>query len=353
MARAEKRAAFHIGGIDIAAGTRRTVELPVSVLANHLPVSLPVHVIHGTRAGPVVFVSAAIHGDEIIGVEVVRRLLRQPALKRLGGTLLAIPVVNSFGFLSGSRYLPDRRDLNRCFPGSEGGSLGSQLAHIFMSEIVRRSQYGIDLHSAAIHRDNLPQLRADFSDKETRRLGRVFGTPAMIHANYRDGSLRQAARDAGVKLLLFEGGEALRFNELAVRVAERGVMRVLHELGMIRRRLNVAPPQRPVHALSSYWVRAPIGGVLRHHVALGDRVQPGATLGLVSDTFGDVETPVMARDGGLVIGQTRLPVVNRGDALFHVARYSDTDYDSEGVSFAALAQSLDDDPLLDSDAERS
>lgn len=338
---------FTIGGIELAPGTRRTIELPVGVLANHIPVTLPVHVVHGRKPGPAVFLSAAIHGDEIVGVEIVRRVLRARGLSRLRGTLLAIPIVNAFGFLSRSRYLPDRRDLNRCFPGSEDGSLGAQLAHLFMREIVHRCQYGIDLHSAAIHRSNLPQLRADFSDLEMRRLARAFGVPVIVHATLRDGSLRQAACDAGVKVLLFEAGEALRFHTLAIRVGERGVLRVLHRLGMIGRRLNIDPLTRPVQASSSYWVRAPIGGVFRHKRRLGDTVTAGQPLGVVSDPFGEVTVKVSARDGGLIIGQSVLPVINRGDALFHIARVTKVDFDAKGVSFEALQQSLDRDPLLD------
>ena len=154
------RAPFDIAGAQIAAGEVRTVEIPVSTLPDHTPVNLSVQVRHGRRAGPVMFVSAAVHGDEVIGVEIVRRLLRAPQLAGLRGTLLVVPVVNSFGFLNRSRYLPDRRDLNRCFPGHRSGSLGSRLAYIFLNEVVLRCQFGIDLHSAAIHRTNLPQLRA-------------------------------------------------------------------------------------------------------------------------------------------------------------------------------------------------
>lgn len=151
--------AFELGGAQVPPGTRRTIDLPVSSLSDHTPVSMAVHVVNGRKPGPVMFVSAAIHGDEVTGVEIVRRLLRTPSLERMAGTLLAVPIVNTFGFLNHSRYLPDRRDLNRCFPGSAEGSLGARLAHIFLSQIVARSDFGIDLHSAAVQRSNLPQIR--------------------------------------------------------------------------------------------------------------------------------------------------------------------------------------------------
>ena len=213
----ERRPAFEIGGQRIAAGTRARVDIPVSQLSNHTPVNLSVEVIHGRRAGPVLFVSAAIHGDEVIGVEILRRLLRAAPLTAMTGTLLAVPIVNTFGFLNHSRYLPDRRDLNRVFPGVAQGSMASQLAHIFMQEVVRRADVGIDLHSAAIHRTNLPQLRLTPGNERLAELGAAFGAPVMMEAKLREGSLRMAAEEAGVDVLLYEGGEGLRFDEFAAR----------------------------------------------------------------------------------------------------------------------------------------
>ncbi|MDA0339912.1 MAG: succinylglutamate desuccinylase/aspartoacylase family protein, partial [Proteobacteria bacterium] len=151
----EKRDGFALDGERVAPGTRRTIDLPFGELSNHTPITLPVQVVHGRNEGPVLFVSGAVHGDEIIGVEIIRRLLGTWALRGMRGTLIAVPIVNAFGFITHSRYLPDRRDLNRSFPGSETGSLAAQLAHLFMTQIVKRSDFGIDLHSAAIHRSNL------------------------------------------------------------------------------------------------------------------------------------------------------------------------------------------------------
>ncbi|MGD8528901.1 MAG: succinylglutamate desuccinylase/aspartoacylase family protein, partial [Methyloceanibacter sp.] len=202
--------AFEIGGFSIPPNSRQTVDLPVSVLSDHTPVNMSVHVVHGCEPGPTLFVSAAIHGDEVMGVEVVRRLLRVPSIDTMKGTMLAVPIVNSYGFLSHSRYLPDRRDLNRSFPGDAVGSLAARLAHKFMTEVVARSHVGIDLHSAAIHRTNLPQVRVSPSKPETLALAEVFGAPIVMTSGLRDGSLRQAAQQHDVDVLLFEAGEGLR-----------------------------------------------------------------------------------------------------------------------------------------------
>ena len=175
-----RRSSFQLGSTRIAAGERVTVDLPLSVLSNHTPMTLPVHVVHGRREGPTIFVSAAVHGDEIIGVEIVRRLMRVPALRRLAGTVLLIPIVNAFGFINHSRYLPDRRDLNRSFPGSDKGSLGSQLAHRFLNDVVKQCDYGIDLHSAAAGRVNLPQIRVSAGDAKALELAHVFSAPIIL-----------------------------------------------------------------------------------------------------------------------------------------------------------------------------
>ena len=192
-----RRAPFEIGGAVVAPGSRETISIQLSVLSNHTPMNLPVQVIHGTKEGPVAFVSAAIHGDEIIGVEIIRRLSHMIAKRRLAGTVLLVPIVNTIGFIAHSRYLPDRRDLNRSSPGSAAGSLASQLAHRFLNDVVARCEFGIDLHSAAIHRESLPQIRANPDDEKSMDLARAFGAPIIIKSPLRDGSLRSAALKRG------------------------------------------------------------------------------------------------------------------------------------------------------------
>ncbi len=339
-----RREAFKINGHVIEAGTRRTVDVPVSTLSDHTPVGLSVHVVHGRKPGPVLFVSAAIHGDEVIGVEIVRRLLKAKALKSMEGTLMAIPIVNTFGFHNHSRYLPDRRDLNRCFPGLSEGSMASRLAHIFMTEVVERADVGIDLHSAAIHRTNLPQIRLTPGNARLSRLGRVFGAPVMLQSKLREGSLRMAAEVAGVDVLLYEGGEALRFDELASRAGVSGILRVMQELGMIGRKGVPKVRHAPVLASESHWYRAPAGGVFRGFKAIGAAVTPGTVLGVVSDPFGEREAEIVSDIAGIVIGRSNMPTVYEGDALFHVADTPKADHAAEGVNAHMEAA-----PLFDED----
>lgn len=312
---------IRIGDYEIAPGQRATVDLPVARLYTHTSLAMPVHVIHGRKLGPVMFVSAAIHGDEINGVEIIRRLLKMPVLKRLRGTLLAIPIVNVHGFLDRSRSLPDRRDLNRTFPGSSRGSLASRVAHIFMTEIVEQSDYGIDLHTGAEHRSNLPQIRARLEDPQTHRLAEAFGAPVIIDANLRDGSLRQAAVEKGIPMLLYEAGEALRFDELSIRAGVRGIINVMRTLDMLPAVRRSKPPVQPVTASSSSWIRATESGILRAKVGLGATVERGERLAVIADPFGEKEFDVTSPYTGLIVGLTNLPLVHEGEGVFHLARF--------------------------------
>lgn len=341
------RQAFEIGGAAVLPGTRRTVDIPVSVLSDHTPVTLSAHVIHGRREGPTMFVSAGIHGDEVIGAEIVRRLLAVKTLGSLKGTLIAIPIVNAFGFLNQSRYLPDRRDLNRCFPGSPRGSLAARLAHLLMQGVVDRCDVGIDLHSAAIHRTNLPQIRIFSGDPEAERLARVFGAPVILHASERDGSLRAAASESGVRVLLYEAGEGLRFDELAVRAGVAGILRILHDLGMIGARGVPKAKGKPMLLKSSRWVRAPSGGLLRVFRDTGDVVSAGDTLAVVSDPFGEHEREITTPIDGIVIGRAVMPIVNEGDALFHIAQTPSNKIAEDTVE--TIRSELEDDPIFDED----
>ena len=318
-----RRDPFQIGEHEIAAGERRVVHLPVSMLSNHTPMSLAVHVTHGEKPGPVMFVCAGVHGDELTGVEIVRRLLVSGHAAQVAGTLLAVPIVNALGFLSQSRYMPDGRDLNRSFPGSDRGSLASILAELFLREVVMRAHYGVDLHSAGGHRTNLPQVRIAPGQPELLDLAEAFGAPVILVSKLREGSLRQHARLNGVKALLYEGGEALRMDEVSVRAGLIGVLRVMKAIGMI-----AAPAIRfgkvtPALSYASTWIRAPEGGILVTRPLRGERVRRDDVIAEISDPFGDRRTPVLAGEDGIVIGHTNLPVVNRGDALFHIARVKD------------------------------
>jgi len=345
----ESRKPFEIAGLSVPAGTRQTIDLPISLLYDHTPMTLTAHVIHGQRPGPKLFVCAAVHGDELNGVEIIRRLIRLSRISHLHGTLVAVPIVNIYGFIANTRYLPDRRDLNRSFPGSARGSLASQLANVFMQEIVGCCDYGIDLHTAAIHRTNFPQLRVDLSNTELKKLAKAFSAPIILHAAFRDGSLRKSAMDIGVPTLVYEAGEALRLDEVAIRSGVNGIIRVMQTLGMFGTKVLRPSRVSPVFASSSYWVRASEGGLLRTILTSGTRIEGGQILGCITDPYGKGEVEIIAQDDGVLIGKTNLPVVNQGDALFHIAKVMDADIAEQTVEqfHDEFDSSNEDNELLD------
>lgn len=293
------------------------VELPFARLPTGTSLPLPVIVVHGVSSGPTLWLSAAIHGDEVNGIEIIHQVLDTIDPKALAGSVIAVPVVNVFGFVQQSRYLPDRRDLNRSFPGSAKGSMAARLAHLFMDKVVSLCTHGIDLHTGSHHRTNLPQIRANLRDPETLACAQAFGTPLIIHAETRDGSLRQAAMQRGLPCLLMEAGEALRFNRASIATGVAGILRVMAHLGMREGADPVAVPPRILW--DTLWIRARRGGIFRYDVDLGDDVVRGQRLGEITDSFGERATVIRSRHDGVVIGLTLNPLVHRGDGLIHLA----------------------------------
>lgn len=316
---------FEIGGVTIQPGTANTVHIPVSMLPNQSAFNLNLRIFHGRHPGKRLFISSTIHGDELNGIEAIRRVLSSPLIKHLRGTLITIPIVNMVGMLIQSRYLPDRRDLNRSFPGSETGSAAALLAHTFLTEIVEKCTHGIDLHTGSNNRTNLPQIRCDFESAEALKMALSFGTPVILKAKLRDGSLREASEKLGIPTICFEGGEALRFNENVIRSATKGIFRVMATLGMIPKEKCVAMKESPVISPTSRWARAPATGIFRTICYLGKKVLKGELIGKVTDSLGVSTANVVSPFDGIIIGQTLIPLVYQGDALFNIAWVLDPD----------------------------
>ena len=312
---------FSIGEFTVKPGQKENINLPVAKLYTSTSLSMPVQVVCGRRPGPVLFVSAAIHGDELNGVEIIRRLLRLKVLSSIRGTLIAVPIVNVHGFLNQSRYLPDRRDLNRSFPGSPKGSIAARLANTFFQEIVSKSNYGIDLHTGAINRSNLPQIRGNLDDEKTLELANVFGVPVAINANIRDNSLRACVADMGIPVLIYEAGEALRFDEICIKAGLRGVLNVMRCIGMLPTKRPSSKQVNPLLARTTSWVRAAGSGIFNKDVQLGGSVSKGQRLGSISDPLGDSSEIMVAPFDGIVIGCSNLPLAHEGDALFNIAEF--------------------------------
>lgn len=311
---------YELGGTSVPIGTRSDLLLKVSESYTGDRLSIPVTVVNGVEDGPTLFVTAAVHGDELNGIAIVRDLLLAMKAPDLAGTLVCVPMVNVLGVQFHSRYLPDRRDLNRCFPGSVGGSTASRLANTLMTEIVVGADAGVDLHTATNRRTNAPQVRARLDDPQAAQLGHTFGAPFLIDASLRPGSLRDAADREGVPVLTYEGGQALRFEDDVIAAGTRGVLRVMGALGMLAPAAVPPPPDEPVRISDeTHWMRAERGGILDLHVGPGDEVAVGQPLWSVVSPFGHERNQMDSPYSGVVVGLTTLPLVNPGDAVVHVA----------------------------------
>lgn len=311
-------------GRDIAPGEAVELRLEVSEFYTADPLYVPVTVVRGLRPGPTLFLTAAVHGDELNGVAVIRDLLIDHDLSGLSGCLIAVPVVNVPGFLNQSRALPDGRDLNRSFPGSAEGSFTARLAHRVFQDIVRQSDFGLDLHTASGDRTNFPHLRADLEDPGVAELAEAFGNPLVMHGVGPPGALRRVAGKAGVPTVVYEAGSARIFERRFIDAGLSGVLNVLRHLAMLPDAPSCPPPFRlEIH--KSLWLRARAGGILDLRVVIGQAVRRGQVVSVNTNPFGRERSQLTSPAGGIVIGLTRSPLVHPGDAVCHLARLKASD----------------------------
>lgn len=310
--------AFEISGIPVEPGETREIYLKVSESYLSGSIQIPITVIRGKSPGPTAYVTAAIHGDELNGVDIVRRLIFDVDHHKLMGTLIAIPVVNIPGFLAESRYLPYHRDLNRFFPGSRRGNNAERFSWKLMEEVISKCDFGIDLHTASEGRLNLPHVRGDMSHPKVRSLARAFGAPVLIDQPGVLGSLRRSATDRGIPTILFEAGETHKFSARISRVGLRGVLNVLSSMGMWASQGDVKPPFQVI-VKNSEWIRAMKGGILELHVKPGDLVYKDDVIGTILNPFGKTVTQIKASTTGIVIGITTAPLAVPGTGVAHIA----------------------------------
>lgn len=339
MPKKPQRPPFQLGEHTIAAGTNAVVELPVGTYITHEELRLRVHVRHSLRPGPVLLLTACVHGDEYNGAEIIRRVLCHPQLKKLRGTLIAVPIVNRPGFVRRSRYMPDRRDLNRLFPGSERGSLGGRLANVVIQQLLPQADAVIDLHTGAVNRPNLPQVRITKDDDTSLKLAEAFGPPAILLNGLRPNSFREICHAQGKPLLLYEAGEALRLDVSSIRFGVQGVLRVMRHLGLLAKR-RASQTSRSIISKRSFWIRSPQGGLFTALLPLGRVVEKGTILGFIADPYSDSSTEVVAEFEGLIIGRSNEAVADEGDGLYHIAIIKQPE-DAEDM-ISQTASSLDD-----------
>ncbi len=311
----KSKATLKIGSEKIKIGDTKDIHLKISETYTGVPIQIPIRVYRAKEPGPTVFITAAVHGDELTGVGIIRELFSNP-LTLIKGTLICIPVVNIFGFENHSRYLPDRRDLNRCFPGTESGTLGSRLSYHLFEEVIKKCDFGIDLHSAASCRTNFPQIRANFNISKAQKLGFAFGCELVINNKGHENSLRERASAENCPTILYEAGETLKFEPGVVDLGIRGVKNILKHLNMIK-----GDPLLPLYQTEinkSKWIRSNNGGILRFSVHPGDLVKKDDVIAECENLFFQKAETINAPFDGIVLGMTTLPAVKPGEPICHI-----------------------------------
>ncbi len=301
---------------DINAGENKTIILDSYELHTKTRIEIPVHVINSGKPGPTILLSAGMHGEETNGIEIIRKIIRRKEVLELKcGSLIAIPVINIISFLYGSRDLPDGRDLNRCFPGTKNGSIGSRIAHDLVKHILPVIDFGIDFHTGGAKINNYPQLRCVFEFEGNLELAEKFGAPLIINSKYRDGTFRKEAAKKNKPILVYEAGESMRFDYLAINEGINGCLRLMKAHKMV----DIDIPKMPgVKIKKDTWIRANSSGLFHMNKANGSHVRKDDLLGVVCNPFGNIEDKILAPEAGYIIGINNQPVVNQGDALIHL-----------------------------------
>lgn len=305
-----------INGSTIEPGETKTVILNSYELHTKTKIEIPVHIIHSIHKGPTVLLSAGMHGEETNGIEIVRKVIAHDGVRDLKcGTLIVIPVINVISFLYGSRDLPDGRDLNRCFPGTRTGSFGSRIAHDLMKYILPIIDFGVDFHTGGAKINNSPQIRCVFGFPENLALAEKFSAPLIIDSTYRDGTFRKEAAKKNKPILVFEGGESMRFDYHAINEGVNGCLRLLNAYNMINFEV---PDNLSVKIKKTTWVRANSSGLFHMSVKNGTPISKGDLLGIIFNPFGGREEKILSQVDGYIVGINNRPVVDQGDALIHI-----------------------------------
>lgn len=306
-----------INGVSIDRGEKVLTRLVISKLPSGTVIDIPVYVFRSVHDGPVLLLMAGMHGDEVNGTEIIRRMITKKMLYPLKGTIIAVPVLNIYGFLNFSRDVPDGKDVNRSFPGNKEGSLASRVAHRFMKEVMPYVDYGVDFHTGGSSRGNYPQIRCVLSEPKNQELADAFAAPFTLNASYRQGSLRKEAAKLGKHILVYETGESLRFDERGIKLGIEGTCRLMHHLGMAASAPAASEPTTV--CMKDIWLRAKNAGLFRSQVKEGDYVKKSQVVGTITDPYGEMEVRLNAPAAGYVVGLNNMPVVNQGDALLHIA----------------------------------
>ena len=306
-----------IGDVNIDPGESRKIDINIARLPSHSPIDISITVSRAKTPGPVLLLSGGLHGDEINGIEIVRRMIEQGLNVPIAGTTICIPLINVYGFIHFSRYVPDGKDVNRSFPGNKNGSLASRVAHFITKYIIPQIDYGVDFHTGGADRTNYPQIRAMMDNPMNLKLAQAFHPPFLLHSGYRSKSFRQTAAKRSKNVIVFEGGESSRFDEFVIQQGIEGTIRLMKYLGMTDKP-RVEPEYESLFIRKTSWVRAKVSGMFQPEIRSGSIVKKGQLLGHITDPFGDFKIPVKSTIDGHVIGLNNNPILHAGDAIVNI-----------------------------------
>ncbi len=306
-----------INNTEILPGENVKLEVNIARLPSHSPIDIIINVARAVTPGPVLLLIGGLHGDEINGIEIVRRIVEEGKNIPEKGTIICIPIINVYGFINYSRYVPDGKDINRSFPGNKNGSLASRVAYYLMKDIIPKIDYGIDFHAGGADRTNYPQIRCDLKKPGNQELADVFCAPFTLHSEHRQKSLRYWANKINKRILVYEGGESSRFDEMAIQEGINGAVRVMKHLGMTSSE-TIEPTYENLIIKHSSWVRAHASGIFQSTVFSGERVKKNQLVGYLTDPFGDFKIRVKSPATGYVIGLNNNPILHQGDAVMHI-----------------------------------
>lgn len=311
-----KNKTIEISGQKIGLGESKLIKIPVDRLPTGTLIEIPVYVFNGKEAGPTVLLQGGLHGDEVNGVELVRRLLIDKSYKIIKGCVIVVPLLNIFGFLSLSRDMHGK-DVNRSFPGTKLGSLASRMAYYLMQDIIENVDFGIDFHTGGAQRNNFPQIRFTPEDEQAKFLATLFNAPIMFDSKLIPKSFRSACFKKNIPIIVYEGGESLRLEEKAIQQGINGTLRILKHFKMISESVEISEGKKSIIITKRRWIRAKVAGLLNLKVKNGAKVKKGKILGYIMDTYGETKFTVKAPRDGYIIAVNHFPIVNMGDAIFH------------------------------------
>lgn len=322
-----KNSVLSICDVTIHPGERTHLALPFPELYSCTDIYMPIKVLHGKRSGPCLLIFSAVRGNEMNGIEIIARLLEHPALENIAGTLIAVPVLNVFGMVNYPKTLPGNVALSDCFPGNEHGSFGERIAHIFTKEILSKATCCVELQTGDLNHAILPQVFCSLNDKNHRDLARQFQTPVINNVNMDNNPLRQTAESLNIPLLVYQAGEAMRFDEAAIQIGLNGLLKLMHHLKLLDKLpVDASENFKPTFSQDEDWLRAPRSGVLHSKVELGQMISKGERIGLINDPFSaDIELPVKAPKDGIVVGINKHPLIYEGQSIFKIASFIDND----------------------------